>query len=425
MLDKIAFYTYKEIVALGDNAYYFTFADSLLKCKKVDEVYCIHPSPVFRKNNKNAKIKFSDLELTEDNDFNNATFFLPLNSLLFFLSEAKKFKNAKVMFFSASPYTFTWLFRVLKVDEKNFITFLKNKSCIAFQDLSCFLPAKPLFGKKYVPSLLPMFISKQTGQKYGGLVSKKSINIGWLGRLDSGDKLNAFINVCNNLLDINSDRKIIFHIIGDGNMRKRFNVNNYTAKITFVWNSFLFGEKTRRYLEENVDLCISMGTSAIYSSQIGIPTVIPVVSSQSFNDSRFIYFFNTKGFSICWDQNSLDNSNCKTNCLQKIIDDIYTNNKKIKYGRLCKKMVDSQFNVKKNTERSYKIISSTQLKISDLLKIRAVKRDLAKYKLYKMFHPYSSYYNYFLFCDKIRYYKSLNFKDKIKRIVSIFQKKGK
>ncbi len=125
---------------------------------------------------------------------------------------------------------------------------------------------------------LPIFCRTPLIKKdYGSKSSpKKNISLGWLGRL-STEKVTALANIidhCNNYLTSNTDESIDFHIIGDGDKMSFISSKNTVSSLSLHFSGILAGNDLDKYLVENVDLVFAMGTSALETSLLNIPTIL-------------------------------------------------------------------------------------------------------------------------------------------------------
>lgn len=125
---------------------------------------------------------------------------------------------------------------------------------------------------------LPIFCRTPLIKKdYGSNSSpKKNISLGWLGRL-SAEKVTALANIidhCNNYLTSNTDESIDFHIIGEGDKMSFIRSKETVSNLNLRFLGTLSGDDLDKYLIEKVDLVFAMGTSALETSLLNIPTIL-------------------------------------------------------------------------------------------------------------------------------------------------------
>ena len=122
---------------------------------------------------------------------------------------------------------------------------------------------------------IPFFAGKTLhhgDRKYVNKNDDNVINIAWIGRL-SDDKIYSLVYILDKIIEYKLTN-VKFTVIGQGSNKHKLNkyLSSKDIEITIeenITNSFL-----DNYLLENIDLVFAMGTSALESAKLGIPTIL-------------------------------------------------------------------------------------------------------------------------------------------------------
>jgi len=202
-------------------------------------------------------------------------------------------------------------------------------------------------------------------------------------------------------MDIVTDKKIEFHILGDGNSRSSIKIAKYSPKIKFIFTSYMYGEERDNYIREHIDVMMAMGISAIDSAVMGVPTVVPIVSPTPFKDDKFVYIYDVVGYSLGWDAKDLKELGCSYHRLNEIIDDIYEKGLKKEIGEKCSTFVEDTFSLKNGAEMLLENVERTKLTSEALTKCRTVKNTLKRYGFYKKIRKNRDFPMYHLFIARL------------------------
>ena len=173
------------------------------------------------------------------------------------------------------------------------------------------------------PVFLPVPFEKEKLEKKQPKNNVNEINIGWLGMLYDF-KIHILVYTLKALSEYSKRKKIKinYFIIGKGPKQYLIKINeleNEYFKVEF--NKLMVGEVLKKFLLANVDIMTSMGTAALDSAKLGIPTVLLDVSYKPIKGNyRFRWIYDS------------------INCLGAIIDSTYFENGEKSIDRLLKEI---------------------------------------------------------------------------------------
>lgn len=419
---KIVFYCRKGIIAQGDFALYYKIANYLCENYPDIEVYCAFDITDNVKNlYNNSSVTFCSLTPDMLQQLKNATFITAFNQAFFLLDEIRTIKSAKVLFLFLHPHTVKWFYK--QVEKQPFsvnsiLKLLKRTSGYGFQDESTYISCLKDFKVKVAPVYFPVVNDAENpinAIEYLPICSMKCVNIGWIGRLDS-DKIYSVINLLDNLYD-STDCRVVLHIIGDGKARNMIKINKYAPKISIAYNSYLYGEERDRYLVENVDIVVAMGTSSLVAAQLGIPVVLPLVSSTPFRDDKYVYLFDTQNYCIGWTKEDIASSSCKTHMIGDIVSDIYEKNLKQTIGKHCREYANRVFSISNCSNIILPIINGTMLEVRNLMHNFSIRLHFLFYKLYKViFNSKAQFLDFTVFHERYVSFMKLPVKERIRKL---------
>ena len=192
----------------------------------------------------------------------------------------------------------------IRLDKiKNFIELSLKRNGLVFMDrtniynTSYKLNLEIPNNLKYLP--VPIEITKDKKR----IDNKKNISVSWVGRVE-GFKyfilkyiLEEFSDYCNeNKIQIN------FHLIGDGLKLHQLNSKNFNSNYFKLKNHGNLDYKDlKNFLKNNIDLAFAMGTSALDSANLSIPTVLVDYSFKRIRNYKFRWIFDTKDFDLAHD----------------------------------------------------------------------------------------------------------------------------
>lgn len=122
---------------------------------------------------------------------------------------------------------------------------------------------------------------------------KNQLNLGYFGRIEDFKSP----PLCSLLNDIsNSNLKIKIHIIGNGRDLKKIK-NEYSEKLNIVFLGEMNNSDAREYIYNNIDIMFCMGTAALDTASMGIPTVL-LNASNKVIEQKYNWLYNTNGFTL-------------------------------------------------------------------------------------------------------------------------------
>ena len=402
---KLVLFFYKKQAVGGGLIYMFNIAKYLAENNAYDKVYYVNiQNEILTDLYGSEKVTYCDVETCDYSQFEGADFFVPINYMFLLLEKIKELKSGKILLYSWQPYLFQYLsnqYYVKHRDDQAFLETVNNKKALAFMDESCRLSVNMMTSVKILPNYVPVNKSSEDFIFENiPLIKNNRVNIGWLGRLDN-DKIQALLNLIDNLYKSEYVDRIDLHIIGDGECRKQINIQQYSPKIRFIFTSYLYGDIRDNYIRENIDIMVTMGMSALDTANLSIPVVIAPLSNKAFTKNKYVYLFDTKDYSLGWDINLIDELGYQTHTIDEIIKDIYEKNKKTELGYSCYEYGRNTFSIERTANEFMNAMANTQLTISDCLITKVIQQQLSDYYLYKKFRPKRDYFTYIEFVNKI------------------------
>ncbi len=404
-MDKIVFYFRKNVLAKGDFSLYYRIASYIAEnydCK----VYCVNNSnPELQMKYLDSKIIFCDIEVGNRLQFEDATFITAFNQVFFLLEEIRDIKNTKLILLFLHPQIVDWLLN--QVNRKSFdlrevLSILKKNSAYGFMDKSNKLALNKFSDIKFEERYFPVALDESNIIGYEPLkrIDDNALNIAWFGRLDR-DKIFSVTNFLDNLLELDSPCRVNIHIIGDGNAKELINVAKYTPQMQFYFTSYLYSDERDSYVKENADLVVAMGISALDVALLGVPTIIPIVSPVNFREDKFVYLFDIVGYSLGWNNSDLKKLGCKAYTFQKIVSDIYYEDKKTELGQKCYNFAVDTFSISSFADKVYSLLCGSTLRVEQFIKCKSISRHLNYFDLYRRIRRRRNYSDFTVFMTKI------------------------
>ena len=231
--------------------------------------------------------------------------------------------------------------------------------------------------------LLPLYFKPTVGNSYVVSVEKKTLNLVWLGRLELGFKTIILIKLINDVNELMFDVTVNINIIGSGNGEKMLRkLGDSLSNVNLIFK----GIKEGKALDEELlsaDIAVAMGTSALYTANLGIPTVCLDFSfTQVPQEYKYRWIFETKdyslGYAVSSDPLSIPSEN--THELQSLF--LTSRSELGKYSVLCKDYVDNNYCL--SIGEYIELFNGTQLCYSQLMATQLTYRKSLLYKLRKM-----------------------------------------
>ena len=345
------------------------------------------------------------------------------------LEEIAPLKSARILPLFLHPEIPFWMENQILI--KRFYNFrsvcklLVRKNAYGFMDIGNKLSVEKAGNVTFESRFFPVVINDE--QKFfSEKTTSSDINIGWLGRLDK-DKIYSVINFLDVISASEKYKNITLHLIGNGNGVNVIDFGKYAPNIKIAFNSSLFNEQKDEYITKYFDVAIAMGMSALDTALLGIPTVLPIVSSKPFNDNKFLYIFDTIDYCLGFKQQDLIASNCTTHTAENILDDIYERNKKNELGRACFNFVENTFSLENNIPSIVNMIEGSNLTVGRLLMEPSFFMQRLLFRIYRIYRPNATYDTFMLFKDKFRHLRKQPLKQQmstiIKKLTSLYKVK--
>lgn len=286
---KICFYMPSRIVG-GCEFLFLRIADYLAQNVNNKVYYIDYKDGFVKKTLKKTNVKFinySDnkkIYKIEDNCIVITPITLAFNLPIF------KNQNIKFLFWNLHPENINWLKNTSKMSFSqvaNFLKLLSNTTGLLNQDIVPYSKAKTYY-EKCSKNYLPALLNNSNFRIKKSLIKPKELNLTWLGRLDN-DKIYSLINLLDNLKNIQIDKKIKMHIIGDGNAKEKINLDLYKDYMDIDFTGVIIGDELNTYLQNNTDILFGMGISMVEAEKLGIPAVLTFLTFEKVNTNEFVF----------------------------------------------------------------------------------------------------------------------------------------
>lgn len=369
--NKIVFFYKKKQQIAGSLLMYLNLAKYITETRPDYDVFYInYYNEYINDIISGTTIQFRDVETCTFDDLGDAVFIVSLNYIQVLLEKISALKQAKILLIDWHPYLADYL--IAQFDEKMgtlepMFQLFHDTDALSFMDSSCLSSVERRTNLQYNHNYVPVFVD-QNINRYTELplIGRSHANIGWLGRLDK-DKIYSLINLADNLLNIEGVQTIDLHIIGDGDAKSSINMAHYSPKIRFIFTSYLIGDDLYQYLKEHIDILVAMGMSALNGAEIGIPTILPIVSNKRFYSDKYIFLYDSFDFSLGWRREDLAQTPCTCYTIQQIINKIKSNEEKIFYGHKCYDYLVHNHSIELAVKLLFENIQKTSLTVDKCL----------------------------------------------------------
>lgn len=402
----VLFFEKKQRIG-GSSIFLIEIAKKIAELGVYDEVWYVnHKNQELEARCEGSAVHCCDVADEVFEDFAGADFVVPANYLLVFLTRMQGIQTGHLLLFDWHPEMIAFLEnqfpRKWQACEK-LIPFFQQTKALAFMDKSCKITADRLASEPFPNKYIPVF-SSDPPQSFCQLKEPSSgrVSIGWLGRLDS-DKTYALVNLLDNLKRLPGDIPIDVHIIGDGNCRNLIRISDYTPRIRFIFTSFLMGSVRDVYIQENIDLMVTMGIAALDCANLSLPVVIAPAASKQFKNNQYVYLYDTDSYSLGWHPQEIEQLNLTTHSIEEIIEDIYAENGKKEIGRRCYYFCHDTFDVDKSAEKLLRCIEKSELSAQGCFDFPIIRKQLRALKCYQRLRwpAKRDYFAYSAFMGKV------------------------
>lgn len=254
------------------------------------------------------------------------------------------------------------LSRILKrrkyVYAKQLINTAIEKKGLTFMCGHNYLVNKKFFKLKLQPVFLPIIISVK--EPKCNLNFPKYIDCSYLGRLDH-DKYILCSELIDDIIHYNSesDIKIRLHIIGDGNRIEDLKSKTKNYEEYFIYNGVLKDNELNEFLSQKINLSFAVGTSALETAILGIPTLFMRDICTIKFTGKYIWVFDSFQFDL-----SLTDTNTKSMYIKEIISEYLKDKESL--SKKCYNYSYNNHSINKVVELFLERINQTELGIADL-----------------------------------------------------------
>ena len=287
--------------------------------------------------------------------------------------------KSKVLFFNWHHLSLPSLKKscsFLRYDMNYFLTEVFSNNAQVFIDGAHRDKCNEISGINFKPDYIPLIMKRKNIGPAKNLVNDNEINIAILGRLVT-DKIDAVNNVIKQALNYQTDKKIIFHIIGDGNMKNKI-IKTGKNNIEIRFCGVIKNTELDEYLYEKTDILFAMGTSVLNGASVGVPShIIPSSTQIKFDCNKFIFLPDTTDYIAGFYPNQISKLQLKTIDFETVVNNVINNNNKLVLGKMCYDYVNQNFNTEKSCKLFKKALSSTTLDYTTVALIKSI-QDVKK-----------------------------------------------
>jgi hypothetical protein len=307
---RLIFYGYDQISVGGVQNLFVNFCIELARRQIFSILICKETSYVYQKlNGFSDYIIIVNTSRVLEKEWGN---FVSSNDVLLlanFTSNLRPFLkiNPFIVFWSVLPTVFRkandLFFFSLEKRTIKLLNYLGMNKGIIIMDQSCIDAIHLDFNYKIenpkflpVPTLIP---NKKTASLTEHNIKSKMI-ISYLGRGEAIWKIRPVIKIMKDLINAKLDINIEFIIITNTNRLFEVELKKMDlSDITINYKYDLTGERLYQFFLQNIDLSFGMGTSALESAKLGIPTILVDASYKEFpDDYKYIWLHDTINYSL-------------------------------------------------------------------------------------------------------------------------------
>ncbi len=385
------YYAHKQVVSGG--LYYFYTLAKYCSEHTAYNIYIVNYkdskyTSFFKKQYNCSKIHFFNYE-DELNKFEkeDTLFFTYLNMLPLMLESFHNIKKGNIFLIDFHPKSLNFLFGNLQCldnqRQEQIVKLIQQTSALSFMDCSYYYLLNEKSGIYFPKRYIPAFVDQTFPQyKNSKVISKNEINIGCVCRLDL-DKINSVINFLNCIYDLNSDKKINVHVIGDGTHRNKINVKHYQSKFNLIMTSYITGTELKEYISQHVDMMFNFGVAALDVAAMKLPVAIPMYAMQPFKCNRFYFLFDSKDYNLGCEEGFVDKCKIKTYTIEEILNKLYQPGQKEKLGEKCFQYLQKNHLIQIAYKKFMQYAFKSQLTIGDCLKEKEIKKTVKEFHKYR------------------------------------------
>lgn len=169
---------------------------------------------------------------------------------------------------------------------------------------------KLFFGIAHDPVLIPIPVELKRLVSRQNNFESETIHCSYLGRLDA-DKYLICADLMHDIIDYNKNNriKLKLHIIGSGTHIGKIEEICATQPETFELHGVIRGNELDHFFSNKIDLSFAVGTSALESAGMGIPTVFLRTPSLEISGlkNRYVWVYNINHFDLAVEKTMLTN----------------------------------------------------------------------------------------------------------------------
>ncbi|MDR0647361.1 MAG: hypothetical protein LBF43_02905 [Puniceicoccales bacterium] len=270
-------------------------------------------------------------------------------------------KNEKKLMKFSSYKLYKKLLRFLSMaNEKNGLVFM-SRDHVYYNE--------KYFDVKLNPNYLPICVQVSDEIKVPRMINEE-INVAWLGRIVNFKfpAIEYLLHKLDEYRIINPSKRINFFVIGNGNYRRRLEVeiSKYTRFNIELLGSLSPNEVKNIFLSK-IDVLFAHGTAALDGAKVGLPTaVISGSFTKISKDKKLYWLYESKMEHFVG--SLIDNQyDCCAHSFCEILDMLITKNKEI--GEKCYEHVVQNFDVQKISATLLNYVNNTKLTIVDIQSI--------------------------------------------------------
>ena len=303
-------------------------------------VYIVDYKDGYMARNREKKSKVKLIEFENENFISISDTILVMQAILPYAIRPELLisKNTRVFFWNLYPdiffpfvFPFNFIPKLIKKNIKlyqlilklfyhntikkirKFVTEMNDCKALIFMDSSNLDRTNEILELKLNPNIYLPILCKSTGSVVSKSVNnKKGLNISWVGRI-CDFKVYILKYTIEKLIQIAEKQKknIVFHVIGNGD--KEYLIENIKVSSKYFTLKIVGSipkKQLDQYLIDNIDINAAMGTSALESAKLSIPTIILDIShSEIIGDYIFRWLHNTTNFDVGHNISTLDFEN--------------------------------------------------------------------------------------------------------------------
>ena len=191
---------------------------------------------------------------------------------------------------------FGWDILFEKKTKKAVAQLLKENNGASFIDVGCYIAACQQLKQEFKQIYMPLFYYTPKAKYYAKITPDSELNLVWLGRF-AGSKKYAIYNIIDNFAAYKTSKKKRFHLIGNGPLEKDIKdyASKYSQDIEFIFTGVLTADDLTKYLQENADVGVAMGTSTLNIGALSIPVIMAPQSATPITIDKFLWLSDMEG----------------------------------------------------------------------------------------------------------------------------------